>query len=64
MKKLGKLDRNACIEVKKSANSTLLKCLRTIDCTRRGPAINISWLVDFLTSLTEALANPPTSALI
>ncbi len=32
-----------------------VKNLRTIDCTRMGPAINISWLVDFLTSLAEAL---------
>jgi hypothetical protein len=55
MKKLRKLDRNACTEVK---NPPTVRCknLRTIDCTRRGPAINIGWLVDFLTSLAEAIA--------
>ncbi len=62
MKKLRKLDRNACVDERKSANGTCKKSgngrLYTV-----STAINIRELEDFLTSLAEALAHPPTSTL-
>ena len=62
MKKLRKLDRNACVDERKSANGTCKKFgngrLYTV-----STAINIRELEDFLTSFAEALAHPPTSTL-
>jgi hypothetical protein len=56
MKKLRKLDRNACIDERKSANGTVLKS-GNVKLYTVSTAINMSYLEDFLTSLAEALAH-------